>query len=131
MREALALAHPQSLGLDATRVAELVERLDDPHARATTEAERIFLAQMGGGCQVPIGAFARIAGEDPIMTITGMVAGLDGKRLLRRSLSGTFTGIDSAVKLGRRLVEEIFAAGAQEILDEVYKQSPVLPEQSS
>ena len=101
------------------RVAELVEPLDDVRARATTAGERAFLARMGGGCQVPIGAYARIEGEPEVMIITAMVASLDGGQLIRRTARVAFWGTDGAVELGGQLAEEVLGAGAQEILDEV------------
>lgn len=114
-----------------SNLTKLVESIEDSEARGCTAAERTFLAGMGGGCQVPIGAYARIAGEPAKMTIVAMVADLDGQSLLRRSLSEPFTGTSGAEQLGRQLAEQILTAGGREILDRVYEQSPVLPEQNS
>lgn len=113
---------------DDTHLAELLQSIDNPPARAATAAERAFLSGMGGGCQVPIGAFAKIAGDPPSMTITGMVAALDGTRLLRDSIRAPLAGPDNAEQLGQRLAQRILTAGGREILDEVYNRSSVIPE---
>ncbi len=110
---------------------KLLESIEDPQTRACTSAERAFLAGMGGGCQVPIGAYAVISTESSEMTLTSIVADLDGQRLLRKSLSAPFSTAADAEQLGRQLAEQILPAGGREILDQVYKQSPVLPEQNS
>ena len=113
---------------DDKRLAELVEPLDDPKSRATTTAERAFLAVLGGGCQVPAGAQAQISSEPAVMTITAIVANLDGSRLLRDSISAPFGGLDSAVALGQKVAERLQAQGCQEILDEVLGKSDLTAE---
>ncbi len=113
---------------DDLRVAELVRTLDDQRSRAETAAERAFLAELGGGCQVPAGAYARISPEPPVITIWAIVANLDGSRLLRDSMSGPFTGLDGAIELGKKIAEQLRSKGCQEILDEVLGQSPLAPE---
>ncbi|MHC4480990.1 MAG: hydroxymethylbilane synthase, partial [Planctomycetota bacterium] len=72
---------------DDGRTARLCRALDDLDCRIATMAERAFLRELGGGCQVPIGAFARREASSPSFLLTGMVAGLDGARLLRGTLS--------------------------------------------
>ncbi len=113
---------------DNERVAKLVQRLDDLQSRTATEAERTFLAELGGGCQVPAGAYAWINESDRTMSITAMVANLDGSQLLRDSISAPFTGLDSVVELGRKVAERLRAKGCQKILDEVLAESPPIPE---
>ena len=109
-------------------LAEILQPLDDLESRVTTTAERTFLAELGGGCQVPIGAYAQFGSDRSRMTITGIVANLDGTRLLRRTISAGFSGLDSATELGRQLAEQLRSIGCQEILDEVLGQSPLAPE---
>jgi hydroxymethylbilane synthase len=86
------------------------------HAPTAAEvaAERSFLSRLGGGCQVPVGARAVVAG-DPITKI-GVVASPDGKSLKRGERSGKFV---DAVKLGVELAEELLRAGADRILASV------------
>ena len=49
--------------------------------------ERAYLADLGGGCQVPVGAYGRFEGEDGTLTLTGMVCDLPGEMLLRETMS--------------------------------------------
>src|SRR5207249_2856877 len=69
----------------ATR--ECVAFFDDPAARITTTCERAVLQELGGGCQVPIGAYAEtISGEK--IRLTAVVARPDGSELLREQQTG-------------------------------------------
>src|SRR6202035_4715388 len=71
-------------GDSATR--QHLEFLDDPAARAATTCERALLKSLGGGCQVPIGAFAEI--RDGKLHLQAIVADPDGSKLLRESRDG-------------------------------------------
>lgn len=113
---------------DDARLAELCRTLDDSESRAATCAERSFLAALGGGCQVPVGAYARLAGGPAEITVTGMVANLDGSRLLRRTISGRVAGADGAAALGRELAEVLRSAGCEAILADAMSQSTLGPE---
>ncbi len=90
-------------------------RLDDARTRLAVEAERAVLASLGGGCQVPIGAFGQITGER--LDLTAIVASPDGTRLIRKSSSGP---APDCIRIGEQLGRELLDAGAREILDEVY-----------
>lgn len=105
------------------RVAALVEGIDDRETRLATTAERAFLRRLGGSCVTPVAAFGRIEGE--WLVLTGMVASLDGKRMVRRDRRGEAV---MAEDIGRRLAEELLAAGADDILREI---DPHLPSPSS
>ncbi|MEA5472141.1 hydroxymethylbilane synthase [Spirulina sp. 06S082] len=78
-------------------------------------AERSFLRELEGGCQVPIGVNTAIAGET--LTLTGMVAALDGKRLIKDTVRGKTT---DAEQLGLDLAGLLRGKGAKEILDEIF-----------
>src|SRR5580658_2147366 len=67
--------------------------LDDPAARAATTCERALLHKLGGGCQVPIGAFAEM--QEGVLHLTAIVARPDGSTILRETQSGS-----NAVALG-------------------------------
>jgi hydroxymethylbilane synthase len=98
---------------DSGPACELARTLDHAETRATVEAERAFLATMGGGCQVPIGAYARL--EAGTIHLLAVVASPDGARIIK----GDHRGLDPALvgaQLGRRLLDQ----GAREILDQVY-----------
>jgi hydroxymethylbilane synthase len=71
-----------------------------------------------GGCQVPIGVNTAIKGD--ILTLTGMVASLDGKRLIKDSVSGNSA---NAEQLGKDLANILRNAGAGEILAEIFAEA--------
>jgi hydroxymethylbilane synthase len=98
-------------GADARTLAR-VSVLNDETTRQTTDAERAFAHRLGGSCQSPIAAYARLEGEG--LTLDGLVAEPDGTRLLRDALSG---GSGDPAALGRRLAERILGAGAGPLLE--------------
>ncbi|MCI5157773.1 MAG: hydroxymethylbilane synthase [Candidatus Electrothrix sp. AUS1_2] len=109
-----------SLGIELrTADTELLDGLQFLHHRdtaVTVAAERAFLLRLEGGCQVPIGGFATIAGDT--ITLTGLIASLDGKTILKEQLSGP---ADDAEKIGVTLAETLLDRGGKVILDEVYE----------
>lgn len=96
-------------------VQELVGTLDDPPSRTAVTAERALLERLEGGCQVPIGAHAILKGEK--LFIDGLIASVDGQRLIRKSIQGSPS---EAQGLGLELAEELLADGGREILQEIY-----------
>jgi hydroxymethylbilane synthase len=94
------------------RTIGLVSVLEHRPTRIAMDAERAFAHRLGGSCQSPIAAHARLDG--PRLLLEGLVAEPDGSRLLRDSISGS---IDEAAELGRRLAERILAAGAGPLLE--------------
>ncbi len=85
--------------------------------RLQVEAERAFLERLEGGCQVPIGAMALIKGDR--LELQGFVADENGKRFIRRSISGN---VHDARNLGLALADGILSEGGKEILEEVYSE---------
>ena len=102
---------------DDPRVLEVIKALEHPESRDRTLAERALLRELEGGCQVPIGVNTKIEGDT--LTLTGMVASLDGKQLVKDSLSGNRS---EAEKLGSQLAEILKQQGAAEILAEIFAQ---------
>ncbi len=90
---------------------EVLAVLDDGETRVAVEAERAFARRLGGSCQSPIAAFARVQGER--VTLDGLVAEPDGSRLLRDCISG---GRAHSASLGEQLAERVLAAGADALL---------------
>lgn len=88
--------------------------LEHAESRDRCYAERAFLRQLEGGCQVPIGVNTNIDGDN--LQLIGMVASLDGKTLIREEVSGTRA---DAEKLGIALAEKVTALGADKILAEI------------
>jgi hydroxymethylbilane synthase len=87
--------------------------LDDPATRFAVTAERAALAALGGGCQVPIGAYCWLRDGEGF-EILGVVADPDGSRVLR----GHAFGRDAEV-LGRNLAAELMKQGAGQLLQEI------------
>jgi hydroxymethylbilane synthase len=104
----------------ATRV--LLAFLDDAAARATTTCERALLNKLGGGCQVPIGAFAEISGSH--IRLNALVARPDGAKVLRETREG-----DNPIRLGEEVGETLLRRGGDVILEEVYGEGFALPQQ--
>jgi hydroxymethylbilane synthase len=93
----------------------LIAPLDDPGTSICVTAERAFLKKLQGGCQVPIGAYAKL--QQSGIIIEGLVGSLDGENLIRDRVEGDPAGAES---LGILLAEKILARGGRKILDEVY-----------
>jgi hydroxymethylbilane synthase len=89
--------------------------LDDPWTRLSVTAERAMLGELGGGCQVPIGAFATL--ENTEMFLTGAVFSPDGQAMIRYTATGEFT---KPVELGKSVARVLLDRGARNILDSVY-----------
>jgi hydroxymethylbilane synthase len=96
--------------------------LDDPAARATTKCERALLNKLGGGCQVPIGAFAEV--RNGRLHLDAIVADPDGSKILRESREGS-----DPVQLGESVGETLLQRGGDAILEAVYGQGIVVPQQ--
>ena len=115
-----------ALGIETRRVDErmrsILAFLDNADARATTACERALLLGLGGGCQVPIGAFAeRNNGKLKLMAIVGRP---DGSQLLREQAEGT-----DPQQLGRTTAEVLRSKGADKILAEIYSKEVAVPGQ--
>lgn len=108
---------------DDARTAKLCGALDHPATHRATTAERAFLAALGGGCLAPVGAYGRPTTGGKSFVLTGMVASLDGSRLLRQTITGVAADPGEATALGKRLAEQLLADGAAEILRDVASQS--------
>ncbi len=108
-----------AVGIELRRDAEALlaglEFLQDNETSVTVRAERAFLDQLEGGCQVPIGAFAQLS-EDKV-TLTGLIAAVDGSKMIRESQVGSIADVE---KIGRELADQLLDLGGREILAEVY-----------
>jgi len=96
--------------------------LEDAAARATTTCERALLNKLGGGCQVPIGAFAEV--RNGHLHLEAIVADPDGTKLLRESRDGA-----DPVQLGESVGETLLQRGGDAILEAVYGQGIAVPQQ--
>ncbi len=101
---------------------DLIAFLNDANARTATTCERALLNKLGGGCQVPIGAFAEVKGTR--IYLDALVAHPDGTKVLRETRNG-----DDPVRLGEEVGAALLSRGADVILDEVYGEGFALPQQ--
>lgn len=95
-------------------VAGLVASLNCPSTEAAVTAERAFLSKLEGGCQVPVGALATCDGDE--LKLEGMVASLDGEKIIRAKLSGFR---NEAEQIGFQLAEKMLQQGCGTILDQI------------
>jgi hydroxymethylbilane synthase len=102
---------------DDTEVLELLKAIEHAPTAQRCYAERAFLRQLEGGCQVPIGVNTTLDGDR--LTLTGIVASVDGKNVVKDTISGDAT---EAENLGNELAERMRQQGAQEILAEIFAQ---------
>lgn len=105
--------------LEDRDVHETVAFLNDSETALTMRAERAFLRRLEGGCQVPIAAYAQPIDDN--LEIDGMVASVDGKKMVRHRKRGR---PEEAEALGIQLAETILSLGGDQILREIYNQSP-------
>lgn len=93
----------------------LLAPLEHSPTRVCVSAERALNAGLEGGCQVPIGGYAVLAGDT--LTLRGLVGDPDGSQVIRDEIRGPAT---DAERLGRTLANQLLARGAREILARVY-----------
>lgn len=99
---------------DDIELLSLLKTIEHAPTRACVSAERAFLRELEGGCQVPIGVNTNLNGDT--LTLTGFVASIDGKRMLKDTVTGAaFT----AEYLGFQLAHNLRLQGAQEILAQI------------
>ena len=96
------------------RVRDIVREIDDRTAAAALAAERAVVVRLGGGCQMPIGAYASI--DDGRLALTAVVVSVDGIRAARADASGAAS---DAERVGNDAAELLLARGAADILREV------------
>ena len=100
----------------------LLAFLNDADTHAAIDCERALLGSLGGGCQVPIGAYAEKRGER--LFLRAMVGRPDGSEILREQAEGT-----DGVKLGRETAQALLWRGGDKILNDVYAQEVEVPKQ--
>ncbi len=92
-------------------VLELLGRIDDPDTRSSSECERAFAEELGGDCNVPLGAYASV--DSDRMRAVGLVADPRGTRTARATVEG---GRGDPASLGRELAKKVKDAGGLEII---------------
>lgn len=100
---------------DNTRIKKMLSFLNHKETEICVKAERAFLKELGGGCQIPIAAYATV--KDNILEIKGMVSDLMANKFLFEIIQGR---IDDPEESGKRLAYGLLKKGADKILREVY-----------
>ncbi|MFH0736572.1 MAG: hydroxymethylbilane synthase [bacterium] len=100
------------------KIENIVSVLNDNETALAVKAERQFLKSLEGGCQAPIGAFAKVFKTG--ILLDGFVGSLDGSVTFRKRIRGKRVNPE---ELGKKLANQILNAGAKEILDEIFKEN--------
>lgn len=95
----------------------MLQFLNDEPTRQATLAERSFLAEVEGGCQIPIGVFGRLE-ADGQLSLTAVIMSPDGRDVVRDAIAGMPS---EAAKLGRLLAVRMLASGGREILAKLFQ----------
>lgn len=99
------------INANRTDLIEILAPLNHVDTQLCVEAERGFSRALAGSCTVPLGAYAQRTGET--ISITGFVASVDGKQMLRDTVTGSAY---NAEQLGKKLAEQLVSRGADKIL---------------
>lgn len=117
IEEILPAAGQGALGIecraDDLSVLSLLEPLNNWPTHRCVAAERAMCRRLGGGCQVPVAAYAQI--KQNVLTLRGLVANRSGTRILRVKQGGR---VESAEEIGERVAAELIQQGALTILRE-------------
>lgn len=99
---------------DDAEVLLVLEFLNDNDTIAAVTAERAYLREVQGGCQVPVGVHGEVNGDQLLLEAT--ILKIDGTREVREQICGNCS---EAEALGVKLAQQMLAAGGKEILDEL------------
>lgn len=95
-------------------LVELLAALNDPATAVCVRAERTVSRALGGSCQLPLAAYARLEGvKNPEIRLRGLVAAPDGSRIVRAEARGP---LQEPERTGERLAQALLAQGADAIL---------------
>ncbi len=107
-----------ALGLEVRRddkeTINMLSFMNHKPTEVAVKAERAFLKELGGGCQVPIAAIADIKGKN--LYLKGMVGTLDGSKIVADATEGT---IKNPEEIGLRLARQLLESGAEKILSDI------------
>jgi len=120
---AIAIEARAADAAQGTELGAALAKLDHAPTRAAVAAERALLRELEGGCQVPMGAWARI--EKGTMLKDACIASIDGTELIRKHEAGSPEG---AEELGRQVARRMLAAGAGRILQQAGRNVAVEPQ---
>jgi len=105
-----------AIGIEAreedSELLEILKNINHFESHTTVTAERAFLKSLGGGCQTPIAALGTI--NNDTLSLEGLVADVDGKRVIRSAASGI---PQQSEEIGKKLAKMLLDMGAKSLLD--------------
>jgi hydroxymethylbilane synthase len=99
---------------DDAATRDLVQRINDPITAAALTAERALVKELGGGCQMPIGAYAEVSGDR--LALTAIVISVDGQQEARAAVEGA---VADAATIGAQAASQVLLSGGRDILSEI------------
>lgn len=102
---------------------DILSRINDQDTLIATDAERAFLRTLEGGCQIPVGSYTRIEGDQ--FYITGFISSIDGTQYLKDSAEGN---IGDAVSISENLARRLYKSGGADILKAIRDENPFNPQ---
>lgn len=99
---------------DDVEIGAILEFLDHQETRWAVEAERAYLAEVEGGCQIPLGVYGAMQGD--LLVLDAIISSIDGTQHISQSISGQPA---AGVELGRTLARRMLAAGGREMLEKL------------
>lgn len=101
---------------DDHELKEMLLKLNDVKTELAVKAERAFLHEMEGGCQVPIAGIAQVD-QDQKITLTALVASPDGQKVLKETRNG-----HDPIQLGKEVASILIQKGAKKLIDDVKRE---------
>ena len=101
-----------------SEILNLLGKINDPNSMRECESERHFLAKLGGGCQIPAGAYASITPSENTIKIVGFIASLEGNPYYRLEKSGK---IEDRKNIALNLAQELLDMGGKDIINNIRK----------
>lgn len=98
---------------DDHELLELLQKFNDPTTEQTVRAERVFLHELEGGCQVPIAGLAKLS-DDGKLELTGLVGSPDGKTILKETVTGS-----DYKEVGKQVAAILRNQGASDLITKV------------
>ena len=100
--------------IDDEEVRSMLSFLNHQETRWAVEAERSYLSEVEGGCQIPIGVYASI--EEDVLLLEAAILSVDGTQQIRKTMSASPR---DGIALGKNLAQDMLASGGREILQEL------------
>lgn len=97
---------------DDEEIGRIVKTIENVNDRITTTAERSFSRRLGGDCDIPLAAHAKIINDSLILT--GLIASREGDRIIKDQIEST---ISTPEELGVRLAQRILKKGGRQLLE--------------